>query len=68
MGAAAVTDLKKNLYNLFGQFGVVLDVVAMKTLKMRGQAFVVFKDVASAANALRQMQNADFHGKPMVRP
>eukprot|EP00700_Malawimonas_jakobiformis_P000882 EC719755.1.p3 GENE.EC719755.1~~EC719755.1.p3 ORF type:complete len:65 (+),score=11.35 EC719755.1:218-412(+) len=37
----------------------------MKTLKMRGQAFVVFKDVASAANAMRQMQGFPFYDKPL---
>ena len=52
---------------MFSQFGVILDIVAMKTLKMRGQGFVVFKDVSSAANALRQMQGFPFYGKAMVR-
>lgn len=35
----------------------------MKTPKMRGQAFVVFKDVASATNAVRCMQNFPFYDK-----
>ena len=51
---------------MFSQFGTVLDVVAMKTLRMRGQAFVVFKDVSSATNAMRAMQNFPFYDKPMV--
>jgi RNA recognition motif-containing protein len=51
---------------MFSQFGTVLDVVASKTLKMRGQAFVVFKDVASATNAMRQCQKFPFYDKPMV--
>ena len=38
----------------------------MKTLKMRGQAFVVFADIASATNALRSMQGFPFYDKPMV--
>lgn len=33
---------------------------------MRGQAFVVFKDIASATNALRSMQGFPFYDKPMV--
>lgn len=37
------TELKKSLYAIFSQFGPILDIVAMKTLKMRGQAFVVFQ-------------------------
>jgi len=37
----------------------------MKTLRMRGQAFVVFKDIASASNAIRAMQQFPFYDKPM---
>ena len=36
-------ELRRSLYFLFSQYGAVLDVVALKTPKMRGQAFVVFK-------------------------
>jgi len=50
---------------MFSQFGTVLDVVALKTLKMRGQAFVVFKDIPSATRAMRSMQNFPFYDKPM---
>uniref|UniRef100_A0A0A9Z0Q7 U1 small nuclear ribonucleoprotein A n=1 Tax=Lygus hesperus TaxID=30085 RepID=A0A0A9Z0Q7_LYGHE len=59
-------ELKKSLYAIFSQFGQILDIVALKTLKMRGQAFVIFKDVASASNALRSMQGFPFYEKPMV--
>lgn len=58
-------ELKKSLYAIFSQFGQILDIVAMKTLKMRGQAFVIFKEVNSAANALRSMQGFPFYDKPM---
>ena len=51
---------------MFSQFGTVLDVVALKTLSMRGQAFVCFRDVASATNAMRAMQNFPFYDKAMV--
>ena len=61
-----VLELKKSLYAIFSQFGPILDIVALKTLKMRGQAFVVFKDIASATNALRSMQGFPFYEKPMV--
>lgn len=59
-------ELKKSLYAIFSQFGAILDIVALKTLKMRGQAFVVFKDISSATNALRSMQGFPFYDKPMV--
>jgi len=58
-------ELRKSCYAMFSQFGTVLDVVALKTLKMRGQAFVVFKDIGSATNAMRSMQNFPFYDKPM---
>jgi RNA recognition motif-containing protein len=35
---------------------------------MRGQAFVIFKEINSAANALRSMQGFPFYDKPMVSP
>merc|ERR1719369_536728 len=47
------------------QFGQILDIVALKTLKMRGQAFVIFKEISSATNALRSMQGFPFYDKPM---
>lgn len=42
-----------------------MDIVALKTLKMRGQAFVIFNDVTSATNALRSLQGFPFYDKPM---
>lgn len=59
-------ELKKSLYAIFSQFGQILDIVALKTLKMRGQAFVIFKEIQSATNALRSMQGFPFYDKPMV--
>merc|ERR1711983_171252 len=58
-------DLKKSLYAIFTQFGQILDIVALKTMKMRGQAFVIFKEISSATNALRSMQGFPFYDKPM---
>lgn len=58
-------ELKKSLYAIFSQFGQILDIVAMTTLKRRGQAFVIFKEISSASNALRTMQGFPFYDKPM---
>ena len=58
-------ELKKSLYAIFSQFGQIMDIVALKTLKMRGQAFVLFKEIGSATNALRTMQGFPFYDKPM---
>ncbi|MED6155203.1 U1 small nuclear ribonucleoprotein A [Stylosanthes scabra] len=58
-------ELKKSLHAVFSQFGKILEVLAFKTLKHKGQAWVVFEDVNSASNALRQMQGFPFYDKPM---
>ncbi|KAL3531483.1 hypothetical protein ACH5RR_010805 [Cinchona calisaya] len=58
-------ELKKSLNAVFSQFGKIVEVLAFKTLKHKGQAWVVFDDVSSAASALRQMQGFPFYDKPM---
>ncbi|GMI96919.1 U2 small nuclear ribonucleoprotein B [Hibiscus trionum] len=58
-------ELKRSLYCLFSQYGRILDVVALKTPKLRGQAWVVFDELTAASNAFRQMQNFPFYDKPM---
>ncbi len=63
---ASFPELKRSLYALFSQFGQIMDIVALKTTKMRGQAFVIFKELSAATNALRQLQGFPFYNKPMV--
>ncbi|XP_038713193.1 U2 small nuclear ribonucleoprotein B'' 2-like [Tripterygium wilfordii] len=58
-------ELKRSLYCLFSQYGRILDVVALKTSKLRGQAWVAFSEVTAASNAVRQMQNFPLYEKPM---
>ncbi|CAA0820622.1 U2 small nuclear ribonucleoprotein B [Striga hermonthica] len=58
-------ELKRSLYALFSQYGRILDIVALKTAKLRGQAWVVFSDVTAASHAVRQMQNFPFYDKPI---
>ncbi|ESO12553.1 hypothetical protein HELRODRAFT_105398 [Helobdella robusta] len=58
-------ELKKSLFAIFSQFGEILDIIARKTLKTKGQAFVIFKDINSSTNALRSMQGFPFYDKPM---
>uniref|UniRef100_A0A1J3CFX2 U2 small nuclear ribonucleoprotein B n=1 Tax=Noccaea caerulescens TaxID=107243 RepID=A0A1J3CFX2_NOCCA len=59
-------ELKRSLYCLFSQFGRILDVVALKTPKLRGQAWIAFSEVTAASNAVRQMQSFPFYDKPMI--
>ncbi|KAL1965608.1 hypothetical protein VTN77DRAFT_5285 [Rasamsonia byssochlamydoides] len=58
-------DLRMALYTLFSTYGTVLDVVAMRTEKMRGQAHVVFRDIQASTQAMRALQGFDFFGKEM---
>ena len=55
-------ELKINLYYWFSQFGYVLEFVALKTNRMRGQAFIVFEDVKSCTRALNSSKNHLFFG------
>ncbi|KAI1479854.1 RNA-binding domain-containing protein [Daldinia eschscholtzii] len=59
------TDLKTELYMLFSTYGPVLDVVTLKTMKMRGQSHVVFRDVQAATQALRSLQGFKFLGREL---
>jgi RNA recognition motif-containing protein len=51
---------------LFSTFGPVLDIVALKTMEMRGQAHIVFRDIQAATQAMRTMDGQTFLGRPMV--
>ncbi|KAK7301131.1 hypothetical protein RJT34_11992 [Clitoria ternatea] len=60
-------ELEEILYCLFSQqYGRILDAVAVKTPKLRGQAWVCFSEVTAASNAVQQMQNFPFYDKPMI--
>jgi len=58
-------DLRRNLYMLFSTYGPVLDVNALRTSKMRGQAHVLFRDAQTATQAMRHCQGLDFFGRNM---
>lgn len=60
--------LKKTLYMLFRQHGRILEIVASKGLKKRGQAWIVFEDIAAASNAMKSKQGFNFYDKPLVSP
>ncbi|KAG8928409.1 hypothetical protein FRC02_006929 [Tulasnella sp. 418] len=58
-------ELRTQLYHLFTPYGKVISVVAQKGPKMRGQAFVVFKDLAGATTAMRSLDGEMFYEKQM---
>ena len=59
-------DLRLSLYTLFSTYGAVIDVVALKTMKMRGQAFIAYRDAQASTQAMRALQGFEFFGKEMV--
>lgn len=61
-------DLRTALYLLFSTYGPVLDIVVLKTMKMRGQAHIVYRDIQTATQAMRALNGSEFLGMHMVRP
>jgi hypothetical protein len=60
--------LKKSLFVAFSPFGRVVDIVHCRSNALRGQAWVVFGDVACATAAMAKLQSFPLFDKPMVRP
>ncbi|KAL8758757.1 MAG: hypothetical protein Q9199_001232 [Rusavskia elegans] len=61
-----IDDLKEALTEIFSEYGTVIDLIAKKNLKARGQAFVVFEDVESAERAIKEVQGFELFEKPML--
>lgn len=57
--------LRKSLREVFAAFGGIIEIVAMKSLKRRGQAWIIFKEMSAASNALKSLQGFPFYNKPM---
>ncbi|RXW25288.1 hypothetical protein EST38_g569 [Candolleomyces aberdarensis] len=58
-------ELKSQLYALFSTYGRIIDIVALKGQRMKGQAFLVFSDLAGATTAMRACEGMLFYEKPM---
>jgi RNA recognition motif-containing protein len=58
-----MNTLKELLYDLFVPFGQIIDIVAERTLKKKGQAFIVFVDPRAAATARTALNGVTFRGK-----
>ncbi|RCK57692.1 U1 small nuclear ribonucleoprotein A [Candida viswanathii] len=56
--------LKKELRKTFKPCGKILQITALKTLKLKGQAFVTFESAESASKALK-MADLEVLSKPM---
>lgn len=58
-------ELKLQLYALFTTYGKIIDIIASKSQSMRGQAFLVFTDLAGATSAMRACEGMLFYEKPL---
>ncbi|TRM68055.1 hypothetical protein BD626DRAFT_480655 [Schizophyllum amplum] len=58
-------ELRGQIYALFTTYGRIIDIVVSKAPRLRGQAFLVFADLASATTALRACQGMVIYDKPM---
>jgi len=58
--------LKRALYSLFTRYGKVLDVVALRRDKLRGQAWIVYAQASSATTALQTCQGFHLFGKDLI--
>lgn len=54
------------LEEIFSEFGNVVEIVAKKNLKAKGQAFIVFDSVDAATRAIEDVNGFELFDKPMV--
>ena len=60
-----IDQLTEALTELFSEYGEILEIVAKKNLKAKGQAFIVFDSVESAQKAIDEVQGFELFEKPM---
>jgi len=61
-----IDELKEALEAIFSEYGPIIEIVAKKNLKAKGQAFIVFDNVESAQRAVEEVDGFDLLGKTMV--
>ncbi|KAI5785581.1 hypothetical protein DFH27DRAFT_264137 [Peziza echinospora] len=62
----SIPILKTTLESIFSQYGTIVDIVAKKNLRAKGQAFIVFDTIEAAEKAIREVQGFSLFDKPMV--
>jgi len=60
-----VETLIESLREIFTEYGTIIDIVAKKSLKRKGQAFIVYDSEESAQNAIDELTGFDLFGKQM---
>ncbi|OTA97467.1 hypothetical protein M434DRAFT_391929 [Hypoxylon sp. CO27-5] len=57
--------LKEALMAVFSEYGNIIDIVAKRNLKAKGQAFIVYDRPESAIQAVEEVQGFELFDKPM---
>lgn len=60
-----IDQLKEALTEIFSEYGNIIDLVAKKNLKAKGQAFIVFDSADDAAKAIEEINGFELFDKPM---
>lgn len=58
-------ELKRALQAVLKQFGQIVEIVAMKSMKRKGQAYVSFRELDQAVSAQKSMQGFPLFKKPL---
>jgi U2 small nuclear ribonucleoprotein B'' len=58
-------ELKSALHAVFSPFGKVLRIICARTYKLRGQAWVVYKQKTDAISAVSNLDGFKFYDKPL---
>ena len=61
-----INVLKRMLKMIFSQYGKISQIIVRKSLKLRGQAWIVYSNVNSSVAAFRGKQGLSFYDKPLV--
>ena len=48
------------------EFGKIMEIKNCRAGSLKGQAWIVFKDIPSATEAMNRRQGFNFYGKPLV--
>lgn len=61
-----IDQLKEALSEIFSEYGDIIEIVAKTNLRAKGQAFIVFDNIDSAARAIDEINGFELFEKPMV--
>lgn len=59
------SSVRKSLYMIFSEFGKIMEIKNCRAGSLKGQAWIVFKDIPSATEAMNRRQGFNFYGKPL---